>query len=231
MGRIRMVGAALVAAFALGAVASTSAMAVGPIWKVAGAKLEAAKSEALTGKQTANFVLKGKAFGFIEVAVTCKKESATGKIIGGEPGTGEATIKFTECSSSSCTPTEPIEAKTKSELVYYTKAEKKLIGEVFFAKEASGIIATIECTGLKAELTGNVGAELLTTVGTNDKDEPNNPEHASGYAMFDGTNAQTYENAKGEGKTAELKWEGKAASLEGTAEVTLNSEKTFVADE
>jgi hypothetical protein len=88
----------------------------------------------------------------------------------------------------------------------------------------------VGCTGgLSADVTGDVGAELLTSVGTNDKDEPNNPEHKNGYVMFDGTNFQTY--GEHNEKTAELKWEGNNATLEGTAEVTLNSGKTYTADE
>ena len=118
MKRIKVVGLVLLAAFAVSAVASVSASATPCYcWKVNGSKLEAGKSETLKGEASGAYTLTGKAFGFIEVAVTCKKAATTGKLIGGTPGTDEATISYTECSSSKCTPTEPILTKAKSEIV------------------------------------------------------------------------------------------------------------------
>ena len=135
MKRMKIVGLALLAVFAISAVASASASAACTkyCWLVGGKALAEGKEEALTGAASSSYTLTGKAFGFIEVAITCKKAATTGKIIGGEPGKDEATIKYTECSSGTCTPVEPIETKAKSEVVLYTSSSKKYWGDLFFA--------------------------------------------------------------------------------------------------
>jgi hypothetical protein len=224
MKRMKIVGLALLAVFAISAVASASASAACTkyCWLVGGKALAEGKEEALTGAASSSYTLTGKAFGFIEVAITCKSAATTGKIIGGEPGKDEATIKYTECSSGTCTPVEPIETKAKSEVVLYTSSSKKYWGDLFFAKESSGVFTVIECSGLKAEVTGNIVAEVLNEA--KEKVEVGKEvEQAKGYVNFTGTNSESYTNEKAESKTAELKWEGKAATLKGQSEVTLNS--------
>src|SRR5208282_1291918 len=111
MKHIKKLGMVLVAVFAISAAASASASAAcNYCWHVGGSELKSG-SENIKGEASGSYTLTGKALGFIEVAVTCTKAATTGKLVGGEPGTDEATIKYTGCSSSSCTPTEPIETK------------------------------------------------------------------------------------------------------------------------
>jgi hypothetical protein len=227
MKRIRIVGLALLAVFAVAAVASATASATACTsycWKVGGKTLEEGEEAALKGEASSSYTLTGKAFGFIEIAVTCKKAATTGKLVGGSPGKDEATIKYTECSSSSCTPHEPIETKAKSEVVSYTEGGKKYWGDLFSAG-SSGIFTVIECT-LKAEVTGSIVGELLNEA--KEKIEVGKEtEEASGFVNFTGANSSKYTNQKAEEKTAELKWEGKAATLKGTSTVSLNSGKDY----
>jgi hypothetical protein len=228
MKRIRIVGLALLAVFAVAAVASATASATACTtycWKVGAKTLEEGEEAALKGEASSSYTLTGKAFGFIEIAVTCKKAATTGKLLGGEPGKDEATIKYTECSSSSCTPHEPIETKAKSEVVLYTEGGKKYWGDLFTAKESSGIFTVIECT-LKAEVTGSIVGELLNEAKAK-LEAVNVTEEAFGYVNFTGSNSSNYTNQKAEEKTAELKWEGKAATLKGTSLIALNSGKVY----
>lgn len=227
MKTVKTVGAVLMAVFAISAVASASASAAcNYCWHVGGSELASGKSEALKGEASGSYTLTGKAFGFIEVAVTCKKAATTGKLTGGEPGTDEATIKYTECSSSLCTPHEPIETKAKSEVVLYTANSKKYWGDLFTAKEASGVITEIQCGSLTAKVTGGVVGELLNEA--KEKIEVGKEVEAKkGYTAFSGAKSEKYTNSKGEEKTAELLWEGTAATLGGTSEVTLTSGKAY----
>jgi hypothetical protein len=225
MKRFKTLGMVIVAVFAISAVASASASAACTknCWKVGGAILPAGEEAALKGEASGSYTLTGKAFGFIEISITCKKAATTGSLIGGEPGTDTATIKYTECTSGSCTPKEPIETKAKSEVVTYTASSKTYWGDLFFS---TGVFTTIECSGLKAEVTGSIVGELLNEA--KEKIEVGKEvEQAKGYVNFAGSNSEAYTNSKGEAKTAELKWEGKAATLKGTSEVTLNSGKKY----
>lgn len=222
MQRIRVVGLALLAVLAISAVASASASAVtGPIWEVNGAKLATGAEEALTGKAATSYELKGKAFGFIEVAITCKKAANNGAIIGGEPGTDATTIEYTECSSSLCTPTEPIVTKAKSELVYYTASSKTFIGDLFSPKTGT-VFTEIKCGSITAKVTGSIMGELL-----NEAKEPvlktGTTAGKVGFVRFSGATNEKYENHKGESKTAELILEGNPSTLKGTTEVALTS--------
>jgi hypothetical protein len=206
MQRMRVVGLALLAVLAISAVASASASATtGPIWEVNAAKLATGAEEALSGKAASSYELKGKAFGFIEVAITCTKAANNGSIIGGEPGTDATTIEYTGCSSSLCTPTEPIVTKAKSELVYFTE---------------------IKCGSITAKVTGSIVGELL-----NEAKEPvlktGTTAGKIGYVRFAGASTEKYENHKGESKTAELVLEGNPSTLKGTTEVTLTSGDSY----
>ena len=89
----RSVSVALVAVLALSAVAVSSASASGgPEWLVNGSGLSGAK--ATTSSNVGEFHLEHVGFAG---EVVCKKESGSGEIKGGNPGTGTATITFSEC--------------------------------------------------------------------------------------------------------------------------------------
>jgi hypothetical protein len=229
MRRIKLVGLALLAALAVSVAASASASASGCYcWKVAGSKLEAGKTETLKGEATSSYVLEGKALGFIEIAVTCKKAKTSGDIIGGEPGTDEATIKYEECKSNSslCTPVEPIETKAKSVIVLLTVGGKPFWGDLFSAKEGT-VLTTISCeSGLTAEVTGSVVGLLLNE--NKESIEVGQQFLAKkGYVQFTGAASTKADHLNGEETLDELEWEGTTAKLEGTSETTLSSGKTY----
>jgi uncharacterized OB-fold protein len=228
MKRFTLLGVLLATIFAMSAWASASASAAcNYCWHVNGKELGAGEERALQGKQVTSFELKGKAFGFIEIAVTCKKLATSGgKLVGGEPGKIEATITYRECTSASCTPTEPIKSPVKGEIVTYTSASKKFLGVVFQSKEANGVFADVECSGLKSEVTGEIMVELGDEEAF--KIEVGKEVEAEKIVVnFPGSVNETYVTAKGKEFTAELKWEGKAATLKGQAVDTLEGEKVI----
>jgi hypothetical protein len=233
MKRIRIVGLALVAVLAMSAIASASASAAGPIWKVEGLKLEAGKSKTVKSKSTGNFLLKGKAFGFVNITITCTKESDTGTIVGGEPGTDTAIIEYTGCSAGGlCTVTEPIKTEANTELVYLLSGGKKYLADLFTPKSGT-VFVSIKCGSITAEVTGNIVGELLNS--TKSKIEKGNAteetEAAKGFVNFTGANSESYENSKGETKTAELKLEGNPSTLTGEDEVVLTTGEFYGAFE
>lgn len=102
---------------ALGAVSAASASAAGPVWKVCekiGGKWETKKcsfgnagtqfewvyftkeseTETIESNQMTAFDLEVPA---LAITIRCEREHNTGTIIGGEPGTDEASVRFTEC--------------------------------------------------------------------------------------------------------------------------------------
>jgi hypothetical protein len=226
---IRSVGLASLAVLAIGAVASAPASATtctSYCWKVGGNPLEAGEEGALKGDAAGSYTLTLKYIGFIEISITCNSAEARGALVGGEPGKAAATIKYTGCSSSSCTPHEPVETKAKSEVVLYAEGGKKYWGELFTAKESSGVFAAFECSGLRIEISGGVVGELLNEA-SGKIEIGHEAEEAFGYVRFTGANSAAYTNEAGEEGTAELKWEGKAATLKGTTLVALNSGRAF----
>jgi hypothetical protein len=227
MKRFTLLGVTLGTIFVLGAWASASASAAcNYCWHFkegAGAakELGAGETFALQGSQSTSFVLTGKAFGFIEVAITCKKMATSGgRLVGGEPGKIEATLTYRECTSGSCTPAEPIKSPVKGEVVSYLGGGKKYYGAVFESKEASGVFVDIECGGLKAEVTGEIMSELGEGAGAK-IEVGKGVESEKVIVNFSGSNSEAYETVKGTNLTAELKWEGKAATLKGKAVDTL----------
>jgi hypothetical protein len=222
MRRIGRVGAISVIALVLGAAAAWAAGS-GLIWKVEGKKLEAGKTEQVTAKQSGIYQFKGKMFGSTSVTITCKHQTDSGDIIGGEPGAGEAKIEYRECSSQSCTPHEPIAAEVNSELVYFESEGKRFFGDLFTPKSAP-VFSRITCSSTSVNIEGEEMAEML-----NEKDERveagKETELKKGFVKFLGTSTQEYTNYKNEHGTAALTVEGNPATVEGTTEASLTSGK------
>jgi hypothetical protein len=118
MFRSLLVG--LVVVSALGGVAATSAMAVGgPEWIVKGASLEAGKAKTVKGSAVSEFQFNTAVGNF-----GCSKESISGEMIGGNPGTGKAAVTLTGCRQVS--PNHPncvlSSGKVSGEVLLSTKA-------------------------------------------------------------------------------------------------------------
>ncbi len=138
--RLGRVMAALLAVFALGAVAVASAQAApteGPFWKVNGKRLSANETKEITEKAyegTKNPIkLEAELLG-IKAKIECKLASvAKGSYLsGGAPATSRTVAEFADCETvnfgSGCKVAEPIKTEPiRSELVYNDEA--KTVGE------------------------------------------------------------------------------------------------------
>jgi hypothetical protein len=221
--RIGALGTLLMVVLAISAISSASASAAcNYCWHVGGKELKSGELEEIKGAATSSYVLTGSAFGLIELAITCKKAATSGMLWGGSPGTGEATIKYTECKSNSglCTPAEPIEAKVKSEIVLYVSGGKKYWGDLLSGEGSYNKIAVVECIGFQAEVRGSTVAEFLN--GAKEKSEVGKEaESIKGYLNLAGALSESYTDSVPEERRAELTWEGEVATLQGTSEVTL----------
>jgi hypothetical protein len=140
-----VVFAVLAAAVALCAVGVSSASAAGgPEWLVKEAKLTGTKSITVTATGAHNVQFRTESLTF-----ECKSESGAGNIVGGNPGTGEVTLLFKECSTEGKTVKEcalssvinrpeggasgEVEFKVKAVLIYEgLSGERTRADEAFF---------------------------------------------------------------------------------------------------
>ncbi|MGA2163966.1 MAG: hypothetical protein ABSH36_05805 [Solirubrobacteraceae bacterium] len=130
---MRIIGLALVALFAMSAIAAATATAAPKhIYMVEGKELKAGETKEITAKDSEEFTLKGKGALEIEAVTKCKKlklkASEHPEIIGGTPGTSaKEVIEFEECSGtvggSKCSSVEIENAATNNELVTVVKPE------------------------------------------------------------------------------------------------------------
>lgn len=232
MKRLRIIGLALVAALAMSAVASSAAQAnEGPFYKVAGAKLEAGKSEEVKAKALSNQVLSGNLFGFATtVTCTALKVKAGSTIDGGVPGTSKETLEYSGCTQTglgSMCEVENKEVKTNAvnnKLVYSEPARKGFIDVLFTpasGEEFVNIKFTGSCLVKEAKVTGSVAGETLTAKARNAVGK--GTEAKTGETWLPATQIKTV--WVGETETAVgLKWAGAAATIEGKSEAKLTGE-------
>lgn len=120
--RLTTILLSLAAVVALSAVAAASASAK-PAWLVHGAELKAGEKAGVESENASNeedgFVPKQLAVPALAIAIVCSRESDTGEIFGGEPGTDKVTAKFTGCKVFSNEGTE--EKKPSRPPFNYTK--------------------------------------------------------------------------------------------------------------
>jgi hypothetical protein len=161
------------AVFAMSAVAVAAAQATtGPVWITGSGKtvLASGSTRSVTSSNvSSNFHLEG------PVEVECKKESATGTLKGGTPGTDTSTVTFSECSLSGkkvseCSATGKGEAKesgiiktsTKTVLAYLKgkagSSEASL--DATFAESSNNVFAEFTFEGSKCGLLQKQSAEV-----------------------------------------------------------------------
>jgi hypothetical protein len=138
MKRLKVLGMALVAVFAVGAVAVTSASAAKPEWSIT------TKIKTQEYTKTATLETKGAS------SVTCTKFTVEGEAT--TPKGGKTTITFKECESAGakCNSTGQaagvIKVETTGELVYLKRpAEGTLVGVRAIAKEAENKYVEFKC--------------------------------------------------------------------------------------
>lgn len=186
LSRKQLCTAGLLAVFVLGTVGAASAFAEGPVWEVKGKVLKAGEQANVTGKGFLAFVttVLGK-----NLKIECKKLDDEMTLKGGEPGTDEDRLKYSECKvtePSGCKTAEDITLETNTTLVFLIKSAGKWVtakqaeweaagekgyGDKFVGK-VGGVITTVEVTGcalegeyeLKGSYTGlvNKGLEFIS---------------------------------------------------------------------
>ncbi len=161
LNRLKHLLVALLAVFALGAVAAASASAA-PTWRKAGAALSG-KAKFTVNSDTSRLWSPP-----LGIVILCKKDHGTGEIENvSSAGVDTAEVLYEECSAWSttenaakqiiqkeklgvCTVKEPITAKTKSKLAYVVGHETVApieVVDVFEPTEAGGTFTEIILTG------------------------------------------------------------------------------------
>jgi hypothetical protein len=193
MTRLRSMGTALLAVFALGAVAASAAQAEeAPAWFYNGIRLEAGATRFITAKKINSFVLSA-----LGVSVTCSNFEVLphAVILGsepGEPGTNDEIISLKNCSvsgngsGSECDEvTEPIDTTNlKSELVL-DKTKTKLL--MLFQPASGSTLTELEfpkgCKIESAKVTGSFVTEILTDPGESPVELPIKAEKAKSWLL------------------------------------------------
>jgi len=173
MKRLTMIGVALVAVFAMGAVFSASASATSaPFWSINGTRLAAGKTHFITAKPVSpTFVLTTPAAG---VKIVCTGFSLKeGSLLGStenNPGTNDEVVVFSGCTLEGI-PECKLTSETlttnslKSELVEKAVAPKILLTEFFPVKQPF-IVLHFEGTGCpvggETPVEGSTAAEVTT---------------------------------------------------------------------
>jgi hypothetical protein len=177
MIRMRLIGAALLVAFALGAVVATAAQAEeAPFFSVKGTRLKSGETRTFTAKAIQHFEFEGAGITVSCADLKLKEEVLLGSEPG-EPGTGQGFGELSVCevtgNGEGCTIEEPIvtsqtkgelvEDKTKTKLLALFKPAKGLVYVTVKFKAGGGGKCKIET----AKVTGSITAEVL-----NEKEDP-----------------------------------------------------------
>jgi hypothetical protein len=189
MKQSRLIGVALLAVFALGAIAASAAQAEeAPYWTVNGTRLEAGQTRFITTKESKPFVLGGDG-----LTITCTETNVLphGVLLGsnaGEPGTDDETASFKVCkaegnSVSKCGALfEPINTTNlKSELVL-DKTKTKLL--TLFQPRSGSLLATIKFEACEFKVTGSFLVEALNSKEEAITTSTPKEQAASGYLRF-----------------------------------------------
>jgi hypothetical protein len=195
MQRCRLIGIALLAVFALGAVAASAAWAEeAPFWTVGGTRLEEGQTRFVTLKEVKPIVLGSSSLG---LSITCNEASFLphAVLLGsepGEPGTNDEILTLKSCkvegngSGAECEKvTEPINTTVlKSELVE-DKTKTKLL--VLLEPASGTLLATLTFPkGCKIEtlkLTGSILAEIINEKTGDPVELPNTHEQAKSWEL------------------------------------------------
>jgi hypothetical protein len=157
MKRIRIIGACLVAVFAMSAIVASAASAA-PTWKIEGKEFTGEEEISSTGGPFTLTVPK------LGVAIKCEKETDSGTIF--SKNKDEAKIEFTKCvveKAANCTVKEPITSEVNTALTevsgkVYDKftPKKEPFTTITLEGTSCALKKAYEVTGTEA---GEVGAE------------------------------------------------------------------------
>jgi hypothetical protein len=208
MMRVRWAGPALVAVFALSAVAVSSASAAKPEWLHA--KKALTKAVTVTGKAGA-----GKLTSTAGTEIKCEANTSSGEIEGSKSAK-KIVVKYTGCveGTKKCKTTgakegEIVTNAVKGELVYVNKA-KTIVGELL--KPESGEVFVAPNCGAEIQVKGELIGEAL----------PLNTESTSGELDFVATNGvQKWQQIEEAGTKHHL------SAFAGFVEAGLNSSESL----
>jgi hypothetical protein len=209
-------------------------------WRVNGMTLAEGHSKEFTAKAATagakkTMVIKGKVSGTsIKVESSRLKVVSGATILGGLPGTANETLKLENVTVAKPTHCEIkegtiITTPLVNEIVESAEEEKKVkVGtekaELLFAPKEGGAFAEIsfagsECSlkGTTAILDGSIAGETL----------PQKEQSEAVGLRFEKASKSVYKTSKGTFGVAELTMEGKDATLEGEAEMTLTGKEKF----
>lgn len=232
MKRIRILGLALVALFAFGAVAAYAAEPE-DIYKVEGSKLEG--KEEITSKAKTEFILKGTGPLGIKSETKCKKLKLAAAekpvIVGGQPGKSEKEkIEFEECTGtvggSKCSSVSIESASTNNELVsIVAPSGKKEKLATLFTPASGKVFTTIKLT--KCGIFGSQEAKVEGTSAA--LVSPEKIEAVTGTLVWNEKEEITEVKKHGSSSSEKvgLKFDGNAATINGEAEVELVSKKKW----
>jgi hypothetical protein len=239
MKRLRLMGVALLAVFALGAVAASAAQAEeAPSWVVNGARLGAGQTRFITAKEVNAVVLSGDG---VKIDCTTVELLPGAAILGsaaGESGANGETVTLKSCSvegngsGSECSKiTEPINTKNlKSELVLDAKTKTKLL--VLFQPAVGATLAELKfpkgCKIESSKVAGSLVTEVLTDPAEKPVELPIKTEQAKSWLLkLPATQPVDVWLIKGGiGKEVEIKqfeFDGIEATLSGTVSISLES--------
>jgi hypothetical protein len=237
----RILGLVLVAIFAMGVV-TASAMGAEDIYKVEGKKLEAKESKGITShiKAGTEFTLKGEEtilFVTIKSVTKCKKlkldAAESPVIVGGLPGTSEKEkVEFEECTAElggkACKSVAVESVATNNELVTIKKPATKEgdLGTLFKPAGGGKVFTKVKFTECGAF--GNQTAEVEGTTAA--LVSPEKTEAVAGSLIYSESSSEEIteiEKHSGTKETVGLKFGGKKATINGTAEVELLSKEKW----
>jgi hypothetical protein len=230
MNRMRILGPALVALFAMSAIAATAAMAAPKhVYSVEGKELAAGESREITATISEEFTLKGKGALNVEAVTKCTKlklkASEHPEILGGVPGkSGKEVIEFEGCSATvggaKCTSVEVENASTTNELVTIVKPEslKGLLAALFTPTSGTTF------SKIKLNKCGVFGSQSATVEGTSCALIPSSEEAVEGMLDWSEKSEITeIEKQGGPKQPCGLTSDKKLATLNGSALVKLVS--------
>jgi hypothetical protein len=171
VNRMKLIGVALLATFALGAVTATTAQAEeAPYWSIEGTRLAAGKTAEVTAKAVSDKTVTA---GGVTVTCTGGKLKAGAVMIGsnaGEPGKAEGVIELTGCTVSGngegCeVPGGDITTEPLTGELAYAKNKKSLVGVTTPKKGKTFVSMRFEgsgCTTQEAILKGSIVGGIFT---------------------------------------------------------------------
>jgi hypothetical protein len=240
MKHFRLMGVALLAVFALGAVVASAAQAEeAPFWTVKGTRLEKGQTRFITAKEVSPFVLSGGG-----VTITCKETSILphGALLGSEPGehgTLDLVSTFQNCKVEGNEPkkgekvaecakvTEPINTASLTAELVLDKTKTKLL--TLFQPASGSLLASLTfpkgCKFEATKVTGTVVGEDQNSKGEAITTSSTPTEEESGLLKFPAAQpVDVWLTKEGAGKEVENKGLtsfGATSTLEGTALVLL----------